>query len=178
MAAGECWLFDSFRWHRVRNASAQQRIHLVLDTVGGGRLRDLMEAAQRGAAAVQAPTGEAGGPLAFERINSPKVMSPWELRAHLDFLKGEAVPHPKLPAATKRLDDFAEDWAATWARYGADDDGFDDYVALLEGVKADLEVLGGGDILLKNRLELYFTLDHLVFLNAIKIGRLTEQAAA
>ena len=51
MAPGECWVFDSFRWHDVQNRGSERRIHLVLDTVGGDRISDLVEAAQAGAAA-------------------------------------------------------------------------------------------------------------------------------
>ena len=32
MAAGECWVFDSFRGHEVHNRGSEQRVHLVLDT--------------------------------------------------------------------------------------------------------------------------------------------------
>ena len=42
MAAGECWIFDSFRPHNVQNKGDEQRIHLVLDTVGGGLLPELI----------------------------------------------------------------------------------------------------------------------------------------
>ena len=33
MAPGECWIFDSFRFHRVENGWTERRVHLVLDTV-------------------------------------------------------------------------------------------------------------------------------------------------
>ena len=48
MAAGECWVFDSFLRHDVQNKGDAQRIHLVLDTVGGGILPELMKAAEDG----------------------------------------------------------------------------------------------------------------------------------
>ena len=35
MAAGECWIFDTWRLHRVLNDANRPRIHLVADTVGG-----------------------------------------------------------------------------------------------------------------------------------------------
>jgi hypothetical protein len=173
MAAGECWLFDSFRWHRVHNGGEQQRIHLVLDSVGGPGLRQLMEAARAGAPArTIAPTGKLK-PLAFERVNSPKVMSPWELRSHLQFLAAESQPRPSTPAVMKRLGEFAEDWASAWAQYGAEDDGLPTYVRLIEGVRSDLSRSGGSEILLRNRIQLFSALDDIVFLNAIKVP--TEQ---
>ena len=36
MAAGECWIFDTWSLHSVHNDATQARIHLVADTVGGG----------------------------------------------------------------------------------------------------------------------------------------------
>ena len=73
MAAGDCWLFDSFRWHNVQNQGDQQRIHLVLDTIGGGRLRELMQLAEAATSATQLlpPGARNGDALRFERMNSP-----------------------------------------------------------------------------------------------------------
>ncbi len=34
MAAGECWIFDTWRTHQVLNAADDERIHLVADTIG------------------------------------------------------------------------------------------------------------------------------------------------
>lgn len=175
MAAGECWLFDSFRWHRVQNPSDQQRIHLVLDTVGGGRLRELIRAAgTRSTAPEKIGPGGAAKCLMFERMNTPQVMSPWELRAHLDFLLGEAKPDAKLGKVIAKLDEFAEDWASAWAAFGAEQDGMPAYIELIEGLKSDLTAIGGGGIVLNNRLQLYLALDHMVLLNLVR----TEENAA
>src|SRR3546814_15174248 len=35
MGAGECWIFDTWRRHGVVNTGDVDRIHLVMDTVGG-----------------------------------------------------------------------------------------------------------------------------------------------
>ena len=43
MAAGECWIFDTWSLHRVHNDATRPRIHLVADTVGGQGFRSLME---------------------------------------------------------------------------------------------------------------------------------------
>lgn len=167
MAAGECWLFDSFQAHHVRNGGREQRIHLVLDTVGGGRLRDLIEAAQRPSGEPEfVPPGKYDpSGLAFERVNSPTIMSPWEIRAHVAFLAEHAMPHPLLGPVLKRLDDFAADWAAVWAQHEADEEGWPQYVALLDLLKRDLSAIGGASVQLKNKLRLYLVLDHMVLLN-------------
>ncbi|MGH8191493.1 MAG: aspartyl/asparaginyl beta-hydroxylase domain-containing protein, partial [Rhodanobacteraceae bacterium] len=43
MAAGECWIFDTWRPHRVLNPTPRDRIHLVADTVGGDLFWSLVE---------------------------------------------------------------------------------------------------------------------------------------
>src|SRR5207247_11382955 len=47
MAAGECWIFDTWRLHNVKNPNARDRIHLVADTVGSGPFWDLAGRAER-----------------------------------------------------------------------------------------------------------------------------------
>jgi hypothetical protein len=167
MKAGECWVFDSFRAHSVQNGGTEQRIHLVLDTVGGGRLRELIEAGQRGGADEEfvKPGTVSTDHLAYERVNSPMVMSPWEIRAHVAFLADHALPHPLLGPVLKRLDDFASDWAAVWAQFEADEAGWPDYLRLLDSLKADLLTIGGASVQLRNKLQLYLVFDHMVLLN-------------
>jgi hypothetical protein len=167
MQAGESWVFDSFRPHNVHNGGSDQRIHLVLDTVGGGRLRELIEAGERGSAEDEfiAPGTVSTGNLAYERVNSPEVMSPWEIRAHLAFLRDQALPNPLLGPVLKRLDDFAADWAAVWAQFETDEVGWPQYLQLLDGLKRDLITIGGSQIQLRNKLRLYLVLDHMVLLN-------------
>ena len=166
MAAGECWVFDSFRSHKVHNGGVEQRIHLVLDTAGGGRLRELIERAERGASDAEfvATTGITRS-LAYERVNSPLVMSPWEIRAHVTYLADHAVPHPLLAAVLKRLDDFAADWGAVWAEFETDEEGWPQYLRLLEQLKGDLGASGGAVIQLKNNLRFFQVLDHMVLLS-------------
>lgn len=178
MAPGECWLFDSFRWHRVENGGDRQRIHLVLDTVGGGRLRDLIRAAGAGAQPEFVAPGGPIRPLAYERMNTPRVMSSWELQAHLGFLRSETTDHPALRTVTAILDEFSEDWATAWARYGTGDDGLPTYVGLLEKLKKDLAKAQGSGILLKNRLPLYLTLDQMVLVNLLSHDAETLEKAA
>jgi Aspartyl/Asparaginyl beta-hydroxylase len=167
MAAGECWVFDSFRTHKVHNGGAEQRVHLVLDTVGGGRLRDLIEAARAGAGEPELvpPASGRGQTIAFERANSPIVMSPWEIRGHVAYLAGHAEAHPRLGAVLERLDRFADDWAAVWARYETDRAGWPAYLELLNGLKRELATLGGSEIRLTNKWPLYVVLDQMVLMN-------------
>ena len=160
MAAGECWIFDTWRRHRVLNAGNETRIHLVVDTVGGERFWDLLAQArppgQRGPewrpALVAPQPGRPAPALEFENFNAPKVMSPWELREHIVFLLGEAVADPRMPAIQQALLRFARRWQALWAATGDGDAGVPRYRALLEGIGGELQSLGAGEIGLKNEL--------------------------
>ena len=170
MAPGECWVFDSFRPHEVHNRGNEHRVHLVLDTVGGKRLWDLMEAAQ--SAEPPEPlllkAGNASGrPLRFECVNSPSVMSPWELKCHLAFISEEAAPHRLLPDVIKRLDKFAYEWGALWAAFADSPHGVPAFRQLMGELSRDLARLDGKDVMLKNGLPLYHVLARLVMEVAI-----------
>ncbi|HJR82919.1 MAG TPA: aspartyl/asparaginyl beta-hydroxylase domain-containing protein [Sphingomicrobium sp.] len=170
MAAGECWVFDSFQRHEVHNRGNAHRVHLVIDTVGGQGLWELIEAAQG------EPPPEprlfnqgdgAGAPVLFEQVNLPKVMSPWELRCHIAFLQSEAVAHPRLDTVLKRLDRLAFEWGAAWAAYADTDEGVPAFRQLLQELGENLKKLQGHEILMSNGLPLYHVLARLVFEVAI-----------
>ncbi len=166
MAAGECWVFDSFRWHEVHNRGEERRVHLVLDTVVTERLWDLIDAAQsgKGTATRLLPPGKGGDDeLMFEQFNAPNVMSPWEIKTHVAFAAGEVRPHPSLPAVMKRLDKFVDAWAALWARFGPSDREMPRYFELATRSQQELLALGSHEIKLENDLKLSTVLDELVF---------------
>src|SRR5207245_11489910 len=103
--------------------------------------------------------------LAFEQVNAPRVMSPWEIRTHVRYLLDRTIPDPLLEPVTKRLDRFMDDWTVAWAQFGTDGAGWPAYVDLLEAVKRDLASLRGGGILLRNQLQLYLALDTMFLSN-------------
>lgn len=169
MAPGECWIFDSFRWHNVQNKGAEQRIHLVIDTVGGGRLPELMSGAETGNVepAFVKPQVGASQELLFENVNSPAIMSPWEMRCHLAFIREQSGTKPEVVRALDRMDQFTAAWAAAWARFGDRDEGSQTYSRLLEQARADLDALGAPRIGMPNELILGNVLDELIFRMAI-----------
>lgn len=169
MAAGECWAFDSFRMHRVENKGSEQRVHLVLDTVGGGNLPALIMAAQSGVteARLLRPGDRTDEGLRFEKMNSPSVMSPWEMRCHVSFLRDEAQPHALLDTVLDRLDQFVDAWAATWAEHGSDAEARLTYGQLLDGVRRDLNGMSGQELKLRNGWPLYGMLEPLIFQMAL-----------
>ena len=46
MAAGETWIFDSWKKHRVENNSDDNRVHLVIDTAGSRKFWEMVAASE------------------------------------------------------------------------------------------------------------------------------------
>lgn len=181
MAAGECWAFDSFCLHNVRNLGTEKRVHLVLDTVGGEKLWDMMVEARRAEgdeveAKLVPPASTPVGELAFERINAPEIMSAWEVRCHIDFLLHQAPQAPQLPIVVDALNRFATAWGAAWAQYGASHDGLGLYRSLLVRIRDDLKRAGADRILLHNAVPLDRTLEELIFMMAIPAAAVPSAA--
>lgn len=148
MAAGEAWIFDTWKTHNVLNPHPTRRIHLVADTVGSAAFWDLAAQGFRpfdpgGAefAPREVPFDPALDPeLLFETRNQPVVMSPWEQEAHLkllfDDLSAAAEARPERVGGLRALlDRFRRDWGARWASFGESAEGWPAYRELL----ADLD---------------------------------------
>lgn len=169
MAEGECWIFDTWRRHRVLNEGNDTRIHLVADTVGGERFWDLLTAGrppgQRGPdwnPRRVSPQPQARPVLDFETVNAPVVMSPWEVREHIVFLLGEAVADPRLPAIQAALLQFARRWHALWSCYGERSEGWPRYRELLQATRAELLAKSIDTIGLRNEVGLMQALSSYV----------------
>lgn len=170
MAPGEAWVFDSFLMHNVQNRGTQKRIHLVLDTVPGERLWSLIDEAQgTGASSPRpvkrfTPTERPIDDLFFEQLNTPRVISPWEIRCHIAFIRELVVPHRQVEPVFKRLDRFAQGWASVWARFGDSGDGIQEYQRLIAEVKRDLQPLGAAELVLSNEVPVNVALQEMIFL--------------
>lgn len=172
MQAGECWIFDSFRVHDVRNGGTQKRIHLVLDTVGGDILWDLM---REGAANGRDPETERfispespqDVELRYEQVNTPDIMSVWEVRCHIDFLLSMAPQGPLLDASRICLDRFQFEWGALWAQYGASSVAAPAYRQQIQRIRGELLQAGAGRIMLPNGVPLDRAINELIFLAAV-----------
>lgn len=171
MAAGECWIFDTWRQHRVLNDDTRSRIHLVVDTVGGDAFWAMVEAGRTHAGTpltvpwnprrVQ-PTGAASTAFPYESTNVPVVMSPWEIQARMDFLLDEAAPHPALAKAREVSNRFARRWHMLWAQWGTDLDGLPAYRATVREYMATMMTLMGPEAVLRNELGFMNALTSLV----------------
>lgn len=140
MAAGECWIFDTWRMHRVINDADDSRIHLVVDTVGGSEFWDQVG---RGRAHGAPQRGQweprhvpfapgAGVEFPLESFNVPVVMNPWEMRIHFAQLFGDAQPHPQLPQVQRLAAQLLRGWQGLWAQHGDGPSGWPHYRALLD----------------------------------------------
>lgn len=170
MAPGECWIFDSFRFHRVENGWTERRVHLVLDTVMTPSLRKLIDAAQAEPAAEPKYLAPGAGPrtqLRFEQFNAPAIMSAWEIRGHAAFIFDQATDDPRVPALRDRIERFAEDWAAVWAQFGPSIQGLPLYRGLLAQCRAEIVQPANKDVMLTNEAALINVLDSLIFVPAL-----------
>jgi hypothetical protein len=147
MAPGECWIFDTWRQHQVINAADVERIHLVADTIGGDHFADLVRngrAPGHGAfdgwhtqqIAAQAGPGPA---LRYESVNVPVVMTPWEMREHMQFLLAHLRPHAQLDSTRQVAGRFLTQWHALWAEHGTDRAGWPAYREALVAFEASME---------------------------------------
>lgn len=162
MAAGECWIFDTWRSHRVINAADEERVHLVADTVGSAQFWDLVSKGRALGAGdftdwqaqpfAQDATGVA--PLRFESVNVPKVMTPWEMREHFGFLLRDMIPHPQLAVVHQLIRQLQTVWQSLWAELGDDVSGWPQYRRELDAFEnamnhtaAPLRLVNGADFL-------------------------------
>lgn len=176
MAAGECWIFDTWSLHRVENNDERSRIHLVADTVGGESFWDL--AARGRAIGFPSPpewSAEQIGPsnspiegLDLESVNAPSVMSPWEVSEHINFLLGEAQPNqPAVPAVRAVVVHFLHKWRALWSIYGESRKGWPRYRKALDAFSEDLKAAQAQTIRLRNRASFMIALSYLVLSPAL-----------
>lgn len=170
MAAGECWVFDTWSLHRVINDQTHARVHLVADTVGGDGMLRLLASGRTPSAppppgwtARKIPPSGVKPALEFETVNVPKVMSPWELREHINFLLAEALPRQPIAHEVGRLAmPFLHRWRALWSAYGESEVAWPRYRALLNQFIRDLQAVRADTLLLVNEVDFFTTLNAMV----------------
>lgn len=166
MAAGEAWIFDTFKMHNVLNEATQPRIHLVADTVGTAQFHELLAGAERPfdpagsrpAPPRLVPYREGETPqLTFESVNSPLVMTPYEqeylVRPLLADLKGsELAPPEQVAALTPIVENFLRRWRGMWAVHGDRSEGWAAYRQALADFDARISGFANA-MRLTNRIE-------------------------
>jgi hypothetical protein len=151
MAAGETWIFDSWKKHRVENNSEEFRVHLVIDTAGSPRFWETVGASewrcakQRRKAATMddrfVPFEEGGQTdIQTEKYNVPLVMHPGEIDALVaDIIYDmRACRDNHVPTAQefeRTLQFFRFEWRRLWSLYGQSREGWSHYDSLLKNIR-------------------------------------------
>lgn len=153
MAAGEAWIFDNWRLHRVENPTDEARIHLVADTSGSAAFWQF--AAQAGADRTAdrslAYRPDAEPEILTEQALPRPVMAPAEVDLLVADLRGELVPREdnaesraQLARYHGLLQGFASDWRHLYALHGESADGSRAYAEILEMLRSASRALGDG----------------------------------
>ncbi|HYU35006.1 MAG TPA: TIGR03032 family protein [Thermoanaerobaculia bacterium] len=140
MAAGEAWIFDTWKRHNVLNPNPTRRIHLVADTTGSAVFWDLVE--RSGDEPRFVPFDPDADPeIATETVNLPVVMSPWEQETLLTPILAElTIPSPELRA---EVEAFLRDWRSLWAHWGESPEGWPAYKSRLDTFATRLRPFAG-----------------------------------
>lgn len=140
MAAGEAWIFDTWRIHNVINPRKEPRIHLVVDTVGSPGFWEMLEGKRKKARAVHFQP-EAGGPLELETKNFPLVMTPWEQELLMEEMFASLDREAQARAKPLREDarELQWRWRSLWARFGDEPAGWERFRTAAEEFNSTLE---------------------------------------
>ena len=141
MQAGEAWIFDSWKYHRVCNASDVFRVHLVIDICGSSRFWALSEKGNCPGEAEKTPRSaftnipfetSTQPPIYTEKYNAPLVMSPGEMEGLAYELFDELDRSPNNSAEDaaefrKIVRGFCQDWRVLWTQFGLTEAGWPHY---------------------------------------------------
>jgi LPS sulfotransferase NodH len=169
MAAGEAWLFDNWRQHRVENPTGFDRIHLVADTSGGSSFWHFVAKSQLADTpdVVHRYNEQQDAAPLTEQTVKPPVMPPAELELLILDLDSELATLENTPAALNRLaqyrallDNFCKDWRQIYALHGEREAGRADFLAMRDNMRDASKKLAQ-DILVArtNRVNAHVVLD-------------------
>lgn len=181
MAAGECWIFDSWSEHRVENNSDRTRVHLVLDTAGSPRFWALAEQGYW-------PFGDSRVPAAeprrvefdpdqpvkvrTETYNAPLVQSPAELENVIRYLvddvdRSSASAQASFEAFAGLGKSFVRAWREVWSEHGMKPSGWPKYHALVKQADQAITVVAPELTLHSSGVDLVPAFRGLVLFSAI-----------
>jgi hypothetical protein len=187
MAAGEAWLFDNWRLHRVENPTPDERIHLVADTSGSSSFWQFVADGDSGAISTRELSYDATidrMPLT-ERTVLASVMAPAEVDLLVLDMRAELVPKADTPELRARfahyqglLDSLCRDWRQLYALYGAERDGWPEFQKLRDSVRTASRALGEGLAMRTNRIEVHRVLEGRVLRPMLSLPEASSAAAS
>lgn len=161
MGAGESWIFDNWRIHKVENNSDIERIHLVADTTGNGRFWDMAHAAAQQDIEPQPIPYRPGLrlPLPLEQHNVYRVMPPsevdvlmMELLAETGSIKGGDEGAQQKQALERVVYGFRQDWRQLWSLFADGDRGIPHYRKRQDMLMQQLQALGDDLRVISNQM--------------------------
>ena len=173
MAAGEAWIFDNWRRHRVENGASAERIHLVADTSGTAAFwnRVYAPAPPRADWPLIGADADAPAELLTECDQRSPVMPAAEVQALLDDLcadlaassGGEGVA----PRFARLLESFTRDWRQLCALHGTSGRGRAEFAALAARLRQIAPRLGQDLTMRSNGASAVLVLDKRVLQHLI-----------
>ncbi|ABV35874.1 sec-C motif domain protein [Shewanella sediminis HAW-EB3] len=141
MAAGDCWIFDSWKHHKVINNSDCFRVHLVIDIIGSSRFWSMIRDRSTTSPSVAAPhnpshflaySNDRPTPLKTEKFNFPVIMSPSEIENLTNELHSQVMAFSLNKADLAQefiriIKDFSLDWQELWSQFEAKKEGWPFY---------------------------------------------------
>ena len=180
MAAGEAWLFDNWRLHRVENPTDEIRIHFVADTSGSAAFWQYVaqsESANVTVRELRFDPSRNDMPLT-ERTTPPLIMPPAEVDLLCIDLRGELTAREDTPAVRAQLaryhrllDAFGRDWRQLYLLHGDRRPGWPQFSSLLETLRQASRQQGEGLVVRTNGVGVHQVLEarllrHLLHLPA------------
>jgi hypothetical protein len=168
MAAGEAWLFDNWRLHRVDNPSDVERIHLVADTSGTASFWRVAAQADRPGAQWHRHRFEPSpdAQLMTENNIPAAIMPAAEVQLLLSDLGGElaaidndATARSVVQRYQMLLEDFCHDWRQLCAMHGLGGDGLADFQGACEALRNGSRQLGQSLVMRTNRVSAHQVLE-------------------
>jgi Sulfotransferase family/Aspartyl/Asparaginyl beta-hydroxylase len=161
MAAGQAWIFDNWRLHRVVNPTPDERIHLVADTTGTAAFWQFACAPPPPPDQWRRHVYQPGldiTPLT-EAAQSAPVMPAAEVQLLVNDLRTELVAGTDSPAARDSvarfsglLEGFICDWRQLCARHGIAGEGLQEFRNLTAAVRDAARRIGTEVVMRTNRI--------------------------
>ncbi len=192
MQAGEAWIFDNWRRHRVENPTDEDRVHLVADTSGTSAFWQFAAQGDVPNTAHRRHAYEPGRDVTplTEGAEQRPVMPPSEvdllaldLRSEIASSADDASARLQVARYQALLDAFCRDWRQLYLLYGERPTGLSEYGRVRDALRANSRAAGEGLVARTNGVSVHTVLEgrilrHLVPLEDQAKARATSTASA
>jgi len=168
MAAGEAWIFDNWRQHRVENPTEFERIHLVADTTGSSSFWQFVATSQSPDAVDHQHRYDAtrDAQVLTEQAFLAPIMPPAEvdmliadLRAEITSQYESADGSLQLARYHALLDGFCKDWRQLYLLHGSGEAGRPAFTQLRDSLRMASKDLATHLLIRSNRVAAHMVLE-------------------